>query len=1086
MTKYLPILLLSLALTTGAARAAEKAAVIRPAELRCEYKADPLGIDTPQPRFTWIVVGEGQGRGLAQTAYQAIVSDSIQAIQKNKGTLWDSGRVKSDDTVLISYAGKPLASRTLCFWKLRVWDQDGRASDWTEPALFSMGLLKAEDWSADWIGYDAPEPGVEEPREPLRGAMWIWYPEGDPAKDAPKGKRWFRNVFDLNEVSGIREATLYITCDDRARVNINGKRAGKGKEEIKDPSHLYELPVAELLKPGRNVITVAAENLKAAAGLIARLEVVFANGNVAASATEGDWKTTNQDPGRKWNDENFDDSGWADSMELAEYGAEPWGKVTCKHDYLPPAPYLRHGFAVEKKVSRATAYVSALGLYEMRLNGRRVGDYLFTPGWTDYKKRVYYNTYDVTGLLRAGEPNAVGIILADGWYAGHIGAYGAGYYGQDPRCMAQIEIEYEDGTKDCVVTDDAWKASYGELREADLLMGEAHDMNKSLPGWDTPGFNDNGWAPVAITPRAGVKIPVQAYPGDPVRRFETIIARKMTEPKPGVFVYDLGQNIVGWAKITLDGKAGQKIVVRHAEMLQEDGTPYTVALRSARATDYYTLAQNGTVTLEPGFTFHGFRYVEITGVDKALPTESVRGVVIHSNIPRTAEFEASNPLLTKLAQNIAWGQKGNYFDIPTDCPQRDERLGWTGDAQFFMPTALYTADIGAFHTKWLVDLVQDAQLANGSFAHVAPNVNMEGGAVAWGDAAIICPYLMHRFYGDTHVLEQHFDRMIKGMDFLESTSKDYIRNQLGFGDWLNLGGGAKDEVICTAYYAYLAGIMSEMAGVIGRTAEQAKYADLHTKIRDAFIKNFIGPDGKILESSQTGYALAFAFDLIPDALKTAAADRFVEEIKRFDWHLATGFIGTPRLLPALTLAGREDVAYRLLMNTTFPSWLYQVTLGSTTMWERWNGWTPEKGFADPGMNSFNHYAFGAVGEYMYDHVGGIMPDGIGFKKIILRPRPGGGLSSAKLSYRSIHGEIVSDWKLENGLFKYTVEVPANTTATVCLPSAALETARADGAPLAQAGGVAAARLENGEVKCQIGSGRYSFEIAYTPPAVPAN
>jgi alpha-L-rhamnosidase len=1082
MTKHLSLLVLALTLAAAPLWAAEKTGAIRPAELRCEYRADPMGIDTPQPRFTWIVVGEGQARGLAQTAYQLVVSDSMQAIQKNKGTLWDSGRVKSDNTVLVSYAGKPLASRTMCYWKLRVWDQDGRPSAWTEPAMFSMGLLKAEDWSADWIGYDAPDPGGQEPREPLLGAMWVWHPEGDPAKDAPAGKRWFRKVVELNEVSGIREATLYVTCDNKARVSINGKRVAKGKDEVQDHRQLYEFSVADLLKPGRNVLAVTAENKTGAAGLIARLEVVFANGNVAAAVTNDAWKVADKEPDSKWSNEDFDDSGWANAREVAEYGAEPWGKAVCKHTYLPPAPYLRHAFAVTKKVRRATAYVSALGLYELRLNGRRVGDYLFTPGWTDYKKRVYYNSYDVTGLLRAGEPNAAGIILADGWYAGHVGNYGPAYYGQNPRCMAQIEIEYEDGKTDRIVTGGTWKAGYGELREADLLMGESHDLTKSIPGWDAPGFNDNGWAPVALTPRAEVKIPVQAYPGEPVRRFETIIARKMAEPKPGVFVYDLGQNIVGWAKIALDGKAGQKVVVRHAEMLQQDGTLYTIALRSARATDYYTLAQDGTVTLEPGFTFHGFRYIEITGVDTAPATDGVRGVVMHSNIPRTAEFEASNPLLTKLAENIVWGQKGNYFEAPTDCPQRDERLGWTGDAQFFMPTALYTADIGAFHTKWLVDLVQDAQLDDGSFAHVAPNVNQGGGAVAWGDAAIICPYLMYRFYGDTRVLEQHFDHMVKGMDFLEATSKDYIRDKLGFGDWLNLGGGAKDEVICTAYYAYLAGLMSEMAGVIGRTAEQAKYADLHTKVRDAFIKNFVGPDGKILESSQTGYALAFAFDLIPEELKKAAADRFVEEIKRFNGHLATGFIGTPRLLPALTLAGREDVAYSLLMNTTFPSWLYQVTLGATTMWERWNGWTPEKGFADPGMNSFNHYAFGAVGEYLYDHVAGIMPDGIGFKKIILRPRPGGGLASAKLSYRSIHGGILSDWKIENGKFMYNVEVPANTTATVCLPSAALETARADGAPLSQASGITAARLENGEVKCQVGSGRYTFEIAYTPPA----
>lgn len=1073
MKKVLVLFVLA-ALAAGNAMAAGSLA---PAELKCEYRVNPMGIDVTQPRFTWIVTGEG--RGLAQTAYQIMVADSEAGLAS--GNLWDSGKVKSDNSVLVAYAGAPLKSRMHCCWKVRVWDQNGKASDWSAPARFSMGLLNPEDWKAAWIGYDAPDGGGK-PADPMDGVSWIWYPEGNPAESAPEAARWFRRVIDLDKKAIIKNAMLYITCDNRAKVNINGKRAGKGLDPIESHSRLYEYPVTDLLAPGANVIAVEAANGKGCAGLLARLVITLDNGETISVATDDSWKAANEKPAKEWTSSKFKDKTWPKAMKVAMYGDQPWGKKLGSAMYLPPAPYLRHGFAVDKPVRRATAYATAFGIYELHINGQRVGDYLLTPGWTEYKKRVYYNTYDVTALLKPGAPNAAGIILADGWYAGHIGLYGQGYYGDAPRCMAQIEIEYEDGATTCITTDDSWKASYGEIREADLLMGEARDLNKALPGWDAPSYDDASWAPVAVTQRAEIKVPVQAYPGEPVRHFETLPAIKMTEPKPGVFVYDLGQNMVGWARLGVEGKAGQKLTVRYSEMLQEDGMPYTVALRSARATDYYTLAKEGSVTLEPAFTFHGFRYVEITGLDKAPALENVQGIVIGSDIPRTAFFESSNPLLTQLAKNIVWGQKGNYLEVPTDCPQRDERLGWTGDAQFFMPTALYTADIGAFHTKWLTDLVQDSQLPDGSFTHVAPNVSQGGGAVAWGDAALICPYLMYKFYGDVRILERHYDNMKKGMDFLERTSKDYIRDDLGFGDWVNLGGGAKDEVICTAYYAYLAGIMSEMAGVLGKKEDAARYADLHAKIKDAFIKAFVGPDGKILDSSQTGYALAFAFDLLPDNLKAAAADRFVEEIKRFDWHLATGFIGTPRLLPALTLAGREDVAYRLLMNTTFPSWLYQVTLGSTTMWERWNGWTPEKGFADPGMNSFNHYAFGAVGEYIYDHVAGILPDGIGFKKIILRPRPGGELTSAKLSYRSIHGVIVSDWKIENGVFKYAVEVPPNTTATVCLPSAALDTAKESGQPLAKAKGVTNVRAENGEVVCNVGSGKYLFEIAYPAPA----
>ena len=1059
-----------------AAAGAWAAGPLAPAELKCEYRVDPAGIGETAPRLTWILTGEG--RGLYQAAYQILAADSEAALARDEGTLWDSGKVASSESLLIPYGGKALASRAQCFWKVRVWARGQEApSDWSAPARFSVGLLAPEDWSAEWIGYDAPAEDEAVPRDPYDGSFWVWYPEGVAPEAFPSGKRWLRKGFTVPQGAKIARAVLYATADNGARVNLNGERVGRGEEAIQSHSKRYEFDVTALVKPGENQLAAEVENAQGNAGFIATLDVTLEDGSMLSIRTDKTWRAANEKPGEGWRDPKFDDKKWTAAQEVEAYPGKPWGPLFGKDMYLPPAPYLRREFAAKGDVKRATLYATALGIYETRLNGKRVGDVQLAPGWTDYNKRVYYNTYDVTGLIAPGAANAWGAILADGWYAGHVGNRGRGVYGSEPRFLGQLEIEYADGTTERVVTDGAWKASYGEVRAADLLMGETRDLRRALPGWDAAALDDAAWKPVAVTPRAEVKAPVQAYPGNPVRIMETITAKSMTEPQPGVHVYEMGQNMVGWPRITVTGKAGDVVTVRHAERLQDDGMLYTVALRSARATDQYTLAADGPVTLEPAFTFHGFQYVEITGVAAPPAPEQVVGVVIHNDIPRAAVFEASDPLLTKLASNIVWGQKGNYLEAPTDCPQRDERLGWTGDAQFFMPTALYTADIGAFHTKWLVDLVQDSQHADGSFAHVSPDVGIGAGAVAWGDAALICPYLMHRFYGDTRVIERHFDNLVKGMDFLTRTSADHIRKDLGFGDWLNLGGGAKDEVICTAYYAYLARIMSEMAGVIGRNDVAARYAGLYQSIRDAFIKAFVSDDGTILESSQTGYALAFAFDLLPEEKRADAAKHFEAEVARFDNHLATGFIGTPRLLPALVAAGKEDIAYRLLMNKTYPSWLYQVTLGSTTMWERWNGWTPEQGFADPGMNSFNHYAFGAVGEFMYSHVAGIAPLQTAFRTVQVRPRPGGGLSSARLAHRCIRGEIVSDWKLDGGKMRLTVAIPQNTDAVICLPTNAPESVTEGGQPATAVFGKNI-RVENGETVIRCGGGSYTFELPF--------
>jgi alpha-L-rhamnosidase len=1046
------------------------AEAIKPTNLRCEYKENPLGLEVTQPRLTWTLDSAWGG---TQSAYQILVASSPDKLEADEADRWDSGKVASAETVLIAYDGAPLESRDACHWKVRVWNAEGEPSDWSPPAHWTMGLLSPGDWQAKWIGYDAPASATPEaePGTDLSGANWIWYADGNPAESARPGKVFFRRQFDVED-KPVANATLYITADNRCHAHLNGIDLYAITGAMEAFNMLFSAEVTDLLQKGDNLLAIEAENAGKAenpAGMIAKLVMTYADGSTDTIASDDSWKAIRR--GRKdWQLPAHDDSDWPDAMIAAKVGEGPWQTPAPRPPLeLPPPPYLRKAFSTEKEIASATLYTSALGLYETYFNGERVGEDYFTPGWTDYFKRVYYQTYDVTDLIDQGD-NAWGTILADGWYAGYIGFRRLNnldkprnYYEGEPRYLGQLEITYTDGSKETIITDDSWRASYGEIREADLLMGERRDTRRAQSGWTQPDFDDADWA--APVTQDKVDIPVQAHPGEPVKIHEEITAVSVEELRPGVYVYDLGQNMVGWVRLQVRGNAGDEVTVRHAEMLAEDGSLYLAALRQARAMDSYVL-EGGDQTLEPAFTFHGFRYVEVSGLDYALDLDDVTGVVLHSPIPQTGFFECSEPLLNQLHHNIVWGQKGNYLEVPTDCPQRDERLGWTGDAQFFMPTALYTADIGAFFTKWLVDLVQDSQFPEGYFADIAPNIGLGGGAVAWGDAAVICTYLQYQYYDDERIIEAHYDNLVKHLDWLEETSENHIRSRLGYGDWVNLGGGAKDQVICTSYYYYLVTLMAEMAEVIGREDDAVKYGTLAPKIRDAFIDNFVQDDGSILDSSQTGYALAFTMDLIPEDLKEKAADRFVEEIDRFDGHLATGFIGTPRLLPGLSKAGRLDTAYDLLMKKTFPSWLFQVTLGATTMWERWDGWTPDQGFQTPSMNSFNHYAFGAVGEFLYKYVGGIRRAAPGFREILIAPEPGGGLTWANVTYDSIRGKITSSWTHEGELFELTVMIPPNVKATVVVPGQRVD--------LSQQPGIEVVEQSTNQTTYRIGGGAYTF------------
>lgn len=1048
---------------------AQAAAVggLTPTSLRCEYRTDPLGIDVTQPRLSWIV--ESSQRAQRQTAYRIIVAAAPETLARNEGDLWDTGKVVSSATNQIAYEGKPLTSRMRCHWKVMVWDADDKPSAWSGPALWTMGLLAPDQWQAKWISLESKE--MKQQVDVLKDAQWIWAPEGNPAQSTPVGKRYFRTTVTIPAGRKVTKAMLTITADNGFTAFVNGKEAGSGSNF----KNAETLDIANHLVPGANVIAVEATNVGDApnpAGLIATARIEFELEAPLTISTGPAWKVSQTAPDG-WKTAAFNDANWPQAKALGPAGAQPWGQIATGIMYLPAPRFMRKGFTVSRPVSRATVYATALGLYELQINGQKVGSEYFRPGWTDYDKRVYYNTYDVTQMLRQGD-NAVGAILADGWYVGYIGwGHQREHYGSDkPWLRTQLHIEYADGTSDIIATDGTWKASAGPILEADFLMGETYDATREMPGWSAAGFDDSAWSPVLVN--ADINTAVQAYPGVPVEVYKEIKPVKITEPTPGRFVYDMGTNFAGFVRLKVKGEKGTKVVIRFAERLNPDGTIYTTNLRGARATDTYICKGDGIETWQPRFTFHGFQYVELTGYPGKPGKEAITGIELTSATPVVGSFACSDAQANQLYRNITQTQRANFIEIPTDCPQRDERLGWTGDAQIYVRTASYNTDVSAFFTKWLVDC-EDAQLPDGAFPDVAPRrVAMAGGVAAWGDAGVICPWTIYQVYGDTRVLARHYDAMVRWIDYCKGTTKDLLRPATGYGDWLSINADTPKDVLATAYFAYSTKLVAQIAQVLGKADDAAKYNALFEDIKAAFNKAYVAPDGRIKGDTQTVYVLALAFDLLETRDSLRAQDYLVENIKSRNWHLSTGFVGTKDLMTTLTAINRPDVAYRLFANDTFPSWGFSIKHGATSIWERWDGWTPEKGFQDPGMNSFAHYSFGAVAEWMFKTIGGIDTDGPGYRSIIIRPRPGGGLTWARTRYNSMNGLIATDWKLNWGNLDLDVTVPANTIARVYIPASDPDSVTEGGMPAHEALGVEFLKMENGAAVYRVGSGRYRF------------
>jgi alpha-L-rhamnosidase len=747
-----------------------------------------------------------------------------------------------------------------------------------------------------------------------------------------------------------------------------------------------------------------------------------------------------------------------------------------------PVLLVRKNFSLQKKIAEAKVFVTAHGFYELYINGKKAGDEVFTPGWTSYQKRLQYQVYDVTNVMKQGN-NAIGAMLADGWYRGSLAwedNWGLG--GKTLGLLCQLEITYTDGSSEKIITDNSWKGSQnGPVTVNGIYDGEDYDARKEMKGWSENNFDDSKWQ--TVNEASYAKNNLIGTQTVPVKKIQEIKPIKIFTTPKGEQVVDFGQNMVGWVKLKVKGAAGTTVTIHHAEVLDKFGNFYTDNLRAARATAKYTLKGDGEEIYEPRFSFFGFRYIEVKDFPGTLTADNVTGVVVHSDMKPTGSFECSNALINQLQHNIQWGQKGNFVDVPTDCPQRDERLGWTGDAQAFCRTAAFNMDVAPFFTKWMKDIAAD-QDADGKVPFVIPDVlKNKSTSAGWGDVATIAPWTMYNVYGDKRILETQYSSMKAYVEYIHKKSGDSYLWKGGsvFGDWLfyksmrqtENDGYTSPDMIATMFYAYSTKILAQAAAVLGKTEDEKIYNDLFEKVKAAFNKNYVTAEGRIASESQTSYVLALNFGLLSNDMQPKATQYLVDDIKGRGNHLSTGFLGTPYLCHVLTANGRTDVAYDLLMQETFPSWLYPVKMGATTIWERWDGQKTDSTFQDVGMNSFNHYAYGAIGDWMYRVSAGIEIGSAGYKHILIQPHPTKKLSFAKASFESSYGLISSGWETKEGKLIVSVTIPANTTATITLPVGDLGKITEKGTSISSV--YKNSSTDGKNVKIEVGSGEYVFD-----------
>ncbi|MFI1360883.1 family 78 glycoside hydrolase catalytic domain [Streptomyces sp. NPDC020898] len=1038
-------------------------------------RVNPLGIGGEDPVFGWALASNR--RTTSQKAYEIQVGRTPRSAD-----VWASGKVKSDRQVGVKYGGPALESATRYSWRVRAWDDKGTVSPWSASAYFETGLLAPGNWE---------------------GAQWITRPEAPSELD-----KWTDYTATVEFKLDSAAFGMFLRASDASngymwQFNVTGPtpmlrlhKQVKGNYSVLQEVDLapYGFTNASLLA-GRHTVRYDVAGTTIRTTLDGKLvntstDTTFSKGYLGfrthgccgERGTVYDAVVTDADGGALLDTDFASGRNPFTGGEIADSALVVSGTTDALYGPAArPLPLLRKGFATEagKKVASARVYASALGVYALEINGEPVGDQVLAPGWTNYHQRIQSQTYDVTKLLTRGD-NAIGASLANGWWAGKVGLGWSRQYGDSPALVAKLRITYTDGSIQWIATDGSWKTADGPYVKADLQDGETYDARLKPSGWSRPGFDDATWKPAAsLESRTALLVPQS---DEPVRRTQVLQARAMTEPTPGAYVYDLGQNMVGVSRLALTGSAGQTVRIRYAEVLNKNGTLYTDNFRSAKVTDRYTFAATGTTTYEPTFTQHGFRYIEITGVNAPPALSDIKGVVWGSDLPSTGTLNTSDSMLNQLVSNISWSQRGNFLSIPTDTPARDERLGWTGDISLFAPTANYLVDTRAFLSHWMAD-VRNSQYANGDLPAVVPTPQGQFGdsGVGWSDVMITVPYSVWRSYDDTRILRENYPAMRKFFQFVrDSAGPDLLepgRTTFFTNDWLHLDDPTEQGILGTAYYAENARMMAETAKALDDDTAASDYSKLSADIRTAFTKAYVAADGTVKGNSQTGYAMALGMNLIADpALVEKAGAKFVAKLALTDHHLRTGFIGTPLLLPALSKIGRDDLAYKMLLHKDYPSWGYEVANGATTMWERWNSIMPNGDFGPVDMNSFNHYAYGAVGDWMFQNIGGLSTIDPGYKRSRIAPVPGGNLTEGSGSLKTVYGLLSSKWSTRDGALDLKVTVPVNTVAEVHVPSTTRWAVTEGGRPADTAKGVRFLRMENGAAVFEVGSGAYRFGV----------
>ncbi len=1067
----------------------------RPCSLRTEYRVNPLGIDAMPPRLSWAI--DDPRRGAIQTAWQVLVASTLENLNAERGDLWDSGRVASDQSHLVAYAGRPLVSQTRCYWKVRVWDADGKPSPWSEPAVWSMGLLDRADWKGKWIGRDEPPRADTGSEKEVRKAHWIWFPEGNPATAAPVGTRYFIRVVTLPSDRKVRKATCTVAADNSYALFINGAKAAAGY----DFGRTNSFDVTQLLRAGENTIAVSATNAGESpnpAGLIGAILVEFEEGPPIVVATDRTWRTSDKEL-PDWKKPGFDPAGWIEAKELGAYGMAPWGEVKLAPvaDRRLPARYLRHEFQVARRVKRATAYIAGLGYYELYLNGQKVGDHVLDPGLTNYDKRVLYATYDVTDRLRPAA-NAVGVILGNGRYypPRDPDPKPAMTYGY-PKMLLQMCIEYEDGSTAEVVSDETWKLTTdGPIRANNDYDGEEYDARMEMDGWCQPGFDDSRWQPAQVVQAPAGALAAQM--AEPIRITKTLRPVRMSKLPSGVYIYDMGQNMVGWVRLTAKGPAGTRVTLRHAEVLAKDGSLSMENLRSAKCTDTYILKGKGTEVYEPRFTYHGFRFVELAGYPGEPTLSTIEGCVVHSDAERVGGFACSNEIINRVYSNVVWGIRGNLRSIPTDCPQRDERQGWLGDIPNEAKHESFEFNVANFYAKWLQD-IEEAQDAQGCVPDVAPPYwVIYSGNVTWPSAYIIIPEWFHEQYADLRPLAAHYPSMCRWIEYMSGFLKDDLIARDQYGDWCVPPESpelihSKDParrtdpmLLATAYFYHDLCLMAKFAMWLDKPDDAKRFNELAARLKTAFNRKFYNEEtGRYSNGTQTSSVLPLAFGLVPEGQRRRVFQNLVENIVvKCKDHLATGLIGGQWLMRVLSDNGRPDIAYRLAAQTSYPSWGYMAEHGATTIWELWNGDT-----ADPAMNSHNHLMLvGDMAVWLYQYVAGIRcdPERPGFKHVLIRPVPVGDLKWAGAVHRSTYGTVASRWRRTEDGLTLDVRLPANTSAEVAVPTLGKPqvtitegktTILRNGIAADAAPGVKFVRMEKAAAVFDVGAGSYRFVLS---------